>query len=396
LVVSLVAMSAAAVLVVLAPLADGDANVPEALFEGLWPLLVGYGACVLVLAAAHTRLRHRRGVGRATFPHPAGLVALGVPGGALAYGDAGTVSGAVQGGVAGMAIAWVIDVVVRSRIGSRRLAGEFRVAQAGPAGTLSSAGPTPEPAMGVVAATVVAGLVALVVAIAKGTGSWVGLPLAFLGAFCIPLAVIWTTHRIGTHGPQQATEPAARGSGEVGTADRAGSGDGLDAPVAGPVHEWQSAPRQLRVRPHGPRWWAGGGLAVWLVLSLLVIYYAPTAMPAAFAPVIVGVLSLLLLTSALLLFQVGITADEHEVTITNTLRQVSIPWSQLADIEFEALPPNPLGLTVYKLVFVTHEPRRFPAEAPTGVKDDETYLVDVWSALMSMRDRHRHVDPVAR
>ncbi|KRF27110.1 hypothetical protein ASG91_11425 [Phycicoccus sp. Soil802] len=408
----MIAISSATVVWVVAALRDRtSAAGSEGLTGFLVVLLLAYLGCVLVLAAAHHRIRHR-GVGHASeHPGMAGLVTVGVGTGALGYADGGGMSGAVLPGAAGMAVWWVLYVVVRSQIGSRSLTPEHwrqamppgvdQLATTVPSSSSTDAisegqlseppGPDPEPAPKPVgsriAAVVGAGLLALGVAIAKHLESWVAVPIVLIGAIAIPLVVTWLDQRarppesLEAAGQTVASEdgwpPTRRHHGAPPTRHFPGSDQGGG-----------QAPLQLSIRPRGPRWWGGILLALSLLMVAMAIGESRSTLDT-FAPVALGLGGVLLAWVAALQFRVGLVANQSGVIITNTFREVIIPWSHLESIEFEGLPANGFGLDFHKLVFVTREGRRLPAESPTGAIDPGTYLVDVRHALTTMLDGHR-------
>lgn len=84
----------------------------------------------------------------------------------------------------------------------------------------------------------------------------------------------------------------------------------------------------------------------------------------------------------------GIVADEHTVRLTNSFRRHVIPWSDLVDIELEAVPAE-VSLGFYRLVFVARG-RRCVADAPTGSAEPGSQLFDLGQTLIAMRNRYVH------
>jgi hypothetical protein len=377
----------------------------QATIRGFTILAMIYVSLVLVLWAAHRRIR-RRGIGDgAVHPSLAALVSVGVGIGAIIYRN-GTLVDAAAFGVVAMALFWVAHVVVRSMVGTRRLLvngsdsvqaalgsepgrkAESTTDNQSPSwGPPASAGAAvirrPRNVPGAVTAAIIAGLSALTIAIAKSTHAWWAFPVFLL----IPTFVLWTSRRaklVASRLHPSATSSAAVEGDEVADEERHENAAPVKAEDATLLDAPLHVPRQLRVRSRARLVWA----AIFLAMGLGMIYafVTPSSTFDAGAFIIGGSLSILGLFLFLIFVQLGIVADEEALVLTNAFKQIRIPWSQLDDIEFAPADGSLISGILYGMVLVTREPRSFGVEFLTGSASPGTYLDDARRNLLAMRD----------
>ena len=65
-------------------------------------------------------------------------------------------------------------------------------------------------------------------------------------------------------------------------------------------------------------------------------------------------------------FGCGLDVDGNGVVVRNMFRATSIPWHELAAIEFKGVDSEAMSDMYYKLVFQRHDGSRVTAEAPGG------------------------------
>jgi hypothetical protein len=136
--------------------------------------------------------------------------------------------------------------------------------------------------------------------------------------------------------------------------------------------------------------------AVWLALWLAgaagcvaVGLYEDTAEPGSHAwwwlPLFLS-LAAVLVVLGVRSFGRGLDADGNGVVVRNTLRARSIPWRDLAAIEFKGVDSEAMSNMYYTLVFERRDGSRVTAEAPAGrgIRPGE-YLFELRERLLAMR-----------
>jgi DivIVA domain-containing protein len=73
----------------------------------------------------------------------------------------------------------------------------------------------------------------------------------------------------------------------------------------------------------------------------------------------------------------GLDADGNGVVVRNMLRAISIPWRELAAIEFKGVDSVAISDMYYHLVFQRHDGSRVRAEAPGGGARPGDYLFEL-------------------
>jgi hypothetical protein len=73
----------------------------------------------------------------------------------------------------------------------------------------------------------------------------------------------------------------------------------------------------------------------------------------------------------------GLDADGNGVVVRNMLRAISIPWRELAAIEFKGVDSVAISDMYYQLVFQRHDGSRVTAEAPGGGARPGEYLFEL-------------------
>ena len=85
----------------------------------------------------------------------------------------------------------------------------------------------------------------------------------------------------------------------------------------------------------------------------------------------------------------GVDADGDGVVVRNMFRAISIPWRELAAIEFEGVESDALSdmdyYEVNELVFVRRDGYRVTSEAPGGGTRPGEYLFELRERLLAMR-----------
>jgi hypothetical protein len=303
-----------------------------------------------------------------------------------------------MGGVAGMSLLWVAYVVVMGRVGGRRLGpGEGWVSDAptdvfSPTDRAVRTGANLEQdgdtTVGPMAAAVVAGSIALSIAVAKGSQTWNAVVLAFLVAFGLPPTVTWWSRRriaasVRSRRPS-ATEVtlASQPPGDLVTPSKPPSGPTLPPSVLAVA----VVPRHLVVKSRSGLWWS----AIFLTMALGCIVLAATLVAEDETwGVVMGITFAVFFTwVGVLHLGLGITADERTLVVTNFFREVTIPWAELAGIEFTPAPTPLFSGVFHRMVLVTREPRRIVFDGVSGSKEPGHYLHDVRQALIAMRDKY--------
>jgi Bacterial PH domain len=102
-------------------------------------------------------------------------------------------------------------------------------------------------------------------------------------------------------------------------------------------------------------------------------------------------LSLFLFLAAVLVvlavrsFGRGLDADGDGVVVRNTFRAISIPWRELAAIEFKGVDSEAMSNMYYQLVFQRHDGSWVTADAPGGGIRPGEYLFELRERLLAMR-----------
>ena len=81
----------------------------------------------------------------------------------------------------------------------------------------------------------------------------------------------------------------------------------------------------------------------------------------------------------------GVDADDDGVVVRNMFRAISIPWRELAAIEFKGVDSEAISNMYYTLVFQRHDGSRVTAEAPGGGIEPGEYLFELRERLLAMR-----------
>jgi hypothetical protein len=81
----------------------------------------------------------------------------------------------------------------------------------------------------------------------------------------------------------------------------------------------------------------------------------------------------------------GLDADGNGVVVRNVLRATSIPWRELAAIEFKGVHSEAMEDMYYQLVFQRPDGSRVTAEAPGGGARPGDYLFELRERLLAMR-----------
>jgi hypothetical protein len=81
----------------------------------------------------------------------------------------------------------------------------------------------------------------------------------------------------------------------------------------------------------------------------------------------------------------GLDADGNGLVVRNMLRATSIPWRELAAIEFKGVDSEAISDMYYQLVFQRHDGSRVTAEAPGGGARPGEYLFELRERLLAMR-----------
>jgi Septum formation/Bacterial PH domain len=103
-------------------------------------------------------------------------------------------------------------------------------------------------------------------------------------------------------------------------------------------------------------------------------------------------LSLFLFLAALLVlgavrgFGRGLDANGDGVVVRNMFRTTSIPWRELAAIEFNGVDSEAISNMYYQLVFQRRDGSRVTAEAPGGGSRPGEYLFELRERLLVVRD----------
>jgi len=96
-------------------------------------------------------------------------------------------------------------------------------------------------------------------------------------------------------------------------------------------------------------------------------------------------LAALLVLGAVRSFGRGIDADGNGVVVRNMFRATSIPWRELAAIEFKGVDSEAISDMYYQLVFERRDGSRVTAEAPGGGALPGEYLFELRERLLAMR-----------
>jgi hypothetical protein len=96
-------------------------------------------------------------------------------------------------------------------------------------------------------------------------------------------------------------------------------------------------------------------------------------------------LAALLVLGAVRSFGRGLDADGNGVVVRNMLRATSIPWRELAAIEFKGVDSEAISDMYYQLVFERRDGSRVTAEAPGGGARPGQYLFELRERLLAMR-----------
>jgi hypothetical protein len=81
----------------------------------------------------------------------------------------------------------------------------------------------------------------------------------------------------------------------------------------------------------------------------------------------------------------GLDADGNCVVVRNALWAISIPWRELAAIEFKGVDSVAISDMYCQLVFQRHDGSRVTAEAPGGGARPGEYLFELRERLLAMR-----------
>jgi len=96
-------------------------------------------------------------------------------------------------------------------------------------------------------------------------------------------------------------------------------------------------------------------------------------------------LAALSVVAAVRSFGRGLDADGNGVVVRNMFRATSIPWHELAAIEFKGVDSEAISDMYYQLIFQRHDGSRVTADAPGGGARPGEYLFELRERLLAMR-----------
>jgi len=110
-------------------------------------------------------------------------------------------------------------------------------------------------------------------------------------------------------------------------------------------------------------------------------------------------LAALSVVAAVRSFGRGLDADGNGVVVRNMFRATSIPWHELAAIEFKGVDSEAISDMYYQLIFQRHDGSRVTAEAPGGGARPGEYLFELRERLLAMRSAalgYRHAAKIKK